>query len=390
MTPRFQAPLRAEIAHTKAWTPKVLILVSWISRGGGTNLALEVIDGLSRRGVHVIPVVAQLKRGEALPKPSWRCLGFEGDYRNPKAMARAVWRLYRILKDERPNVVQSFMWSADLIGALACALASARHLAYVLDRRDWLTSVRLRHRARRVAAKAIFGLASTRFVAVSESAGQYFEQNLPARPDVWRMARNAVDPGKFRRESPYGSDVQGLRIGTISRLAPEKGVDQLLSAMALLKANRLDVELIVAGDGPERLALIELSKNLGLENAVTFAGDIPSAKTLYEGVDVFAVPSIHSEGLPTTILEAMAMEVPVVATDIGGANEAIIDGLTGRLVQAGSPEKLAEAFLAFATNRESGRAMGIAGRERILQAFTIDRLIDTHATAFADLVKGSW
>ena len=77
--------------------------------------------------------------------------------------------------------------------------------------------------------------------------------------------------------------------------------------------------------GPDRTALVRLTTQLGLNGSVTFTGDVPNAEAFYEGIDVLAVPSIHSEGLPTTILEGMAMGLPVVATDVGGANEAIVD-----------------------------------------------------------------
>jgi Glycosyltransferase len=371
-------------------TVKVVVLLSWVSRGGGTNLALEVIDGIMRRGITVVPVVMQLKPGEQFPDRSWRCLAFEGDYRNPFAVTTAMWRLCRILREEQPGVVQSFMWNADVIGGLACAATGVRHLSYVLDRREWLTSPRMVHRARRVAAAVIFRLASTRFVAVSQAAADYFEKNLPLRSGRMRLARNAVDINRFRRRTEHCPNGGPLRIGSLSRLVPEKGIDQLLRAAVLLNRRRVPFEMVIAGDGPERPALIRLAAELGITGSVTFTGDVLSPEMFYEGIDVLAVPSIDSEGLPTTILEGMAMGIPVVATDVGGANEAVVDGVTGRLVAAGSPEALSEAFACAANGRGILRRMGTAGRMRIEQAFTTNTLIDVHMTAFSDLVQNHW
>ena len=340
---------------------KVVVLVSWVSRGGGTNLAFEVIDGLRRRGITVVPVVAQLKQGEQLPDESWRCLFFGGDYRNPLAVAIATQRLCRILKEEQPDLLESFLWNADLIGGLACTATRVRHLSYVLDRREWLRSPRVVYRVRRIAIAAIFRSASTRFVAVSQAAADYFAKNLPIRSDCVRLARNAVDIDRFRHESAHCPNGGPLRIGSLSRLVPEKGVDQLLRAAALLKQRNVPFELVIAGDGPDRPPLTGLAAELGLNGSVKFAGDVPSAKAFYERVDVLAVPSLHSEGLPTTILEAMAMGLPVVASDVGGANEAIVDGVTGRLVPPGSPEALSDTLASVADNREMLRAMGIQG-----------------------------
>jgi hypothetical protein len=79
---RSQPPKTALIIRGKV-PLKVVVLLSWVSRGGGTNLAFEVIEVIRRRGMTVVPVVVQLKPGEGLPDPSWRCLAFAGDYRNP-------------------------------------------------------------------------------------------------------------------------------------------------------------------------------------------------------------------------------------------------------------------------------------------------------------------
>jgi len=369
---------------------KVVVLLSWVSRGGGPNLAFEVIDGIRRRGIAVVPVVAQLKPGERLPDPSWRCLAFDGDYRNPFAVTIAARRLCGILKEERPDLVESFLWNADLIGGLACTATRVPHLSYVLDRREWLESTRVVHRARRIAAAAIFRSASTRFVAVSQAAADYFEKNLPMRSDRVRLARNAVDVDRFRRRSEHCPNGGPLRIGSLSRLVQEKGLDQLLRAAALLKQRSVPFELVIAGDGPDRPLLTRLAAELGLNGSVKFAGDVPSAKAFYERVDVLAVPSLDSEGLPTTILEAMAMGLPVVATDVGGANEAIVDGVTGHLVAPGSPKALSDALASDANDRDMLRAMGVAGRARVEQAFTTNTLIDAHISAFSDLVQCHW
>ena len=109
--------------------------------------------------------------------------------------------------------------------------------------------------------------------------------------------------------------------------------------------------------------------------------DRNSARQLLPALDLFANSSIH-EGLSLTILEAMACELPVVATRVGGTPEAVADAQTGLLVPPRAPQALADALLALAASPERRRAMGCAGRLRAIQHFTIDRMLDSYLTAY--------
>jgi glycosyltransferase involved in cell wall biosynthesis len=369
---------------------KVLVLVNWLSRGGATNLALQIIVGLRRRGAAVVPVVVQLRPGEVLPDGSWHSLDFNGDYRNPLAVRAAVRRLRSIAKDEAVDVIETFLWTSDVIGALACASLRVPHVSYILDRRRWLSSREWQQRLRRVWTAQLFRRARTRFVAISDSAARYFEAHLPLRTGAVRLARNAVDPSAFQRTTPAATIRGRLRAGVICRLVEEKGVEYLVRAVRLARERGAVVDLEVAGEGPERQRLLSLTAELQLDGCVRFPGDVPSARAFYEGIDVFVVPSIHSEGLPTTILEAMAMELPVIATDVGGAIEAVVDGVTGLIVAPRSESALADALVRMASNPGRSLAMGTTGRKRIEESFTLDGLLDAHLASFRDLLAGSW
>jgi glycosyltransferase involved in cell wall biosynthesis len=98
---------------------------------------------------------------------------------------------------------------------------------------------------------------------VSQAAADYFEKNLPMRSDRVRLARNAVDVDRFRRRSEHCPNGGPLRIGSLSRLVQEKGLDQLLRAAALLKQRSVPFELVIAGDGPDRPLLTRLAASSG-------------------------------------------------------------------------------------------------------------------------------
>jgi hypothetical protein len=134
-------------------------------------------------------------------------------------------------------------------------------------------------------------------------------------------------------------------VGTLGRLEPVKGLDVLLDAVPLVAEAVPGARFLLAGGGPEREALAaRVASDPVLSERVTLLGFVPSAPAFLGMLDCYCLPS-RSEGFNTTILEAMALGVPVVATDVGGTREAVRDGETGRLVPSGDPAALAVALI---------------------------------------------
>jgi glycosyltransferase involved in cell wall biosynthesis len=160
------------------------------------------------------------------------------------------------------------------------------------------------------------------------------------------------------------------RVGTLGRLSGEKGVDVLLAA-----ARGLDVEVHVAGDGPERAAL-----QAGAGANVTFHGQVPDPAAFLAGLDVFCLPS-RVEGLPFALLEAMASGLAVVATRVGDVPEALGDA--GLLVDPGNPVALREALAALARDPLRRNDLGAAARARIAERYTAELMVERTAAVYA-------
>jgi len=135
-------------------------------------------------------------------------------------------------------------------------------------------------------------------------------------------------------------------IGTIGRLVPIKGIDYFLHAARLILDKRRDICFVVVGEGPEKQALEQLSKKLHIENNIRFVGSSSAIYDLLNIMDVFVLASLH-EGLPTVLLEALAMGKPVVGTNVGGIPEVIRGNGLGTLVAPKSSPQLADACLSF-------------------------------------------
>ena len=163
-----------------------------------------------------------------------------------------------------------------------------------------------------------------------------------------------------------------VTLGFVKHLKPKYGPEYLLRALQIVIAKHPQTRLIMAGEGEMEAELKEMAADLGLQGRVTFVGRVAHIKVpdLLAKVDIFVMPSVcHSETLGLAALEASAMEIPVVATRVGGVPEAVVDGLTGILVEPGDEKALAQAISELVEKPLLRDKMGKKGREYVLSRF---------------------
>ncbi len=227
-------------------------------------------------------------------------------------------------------------------------------------------------------------------VAISDYTRAQLTRLAPEeRRERIRLVRCGIDLDRFalRPERPVTGRVRLLNIG---RLAPEKGQWVLLEALRRVVDGGLDAELHIIGNGPLRSALEQQIERLGLVERGTFRGTL-SQEDVREAVaeaDVFCMPSF-AEGLPVSIMEAMAVGVPVVCTSIAGIPELVRDGETGRCVPAGSVDDFADAIVGLATDEELRHRLVVAGRARVEQLHDARHSAAALAALFAAGAVGS-
>ena len=159
-----------------------------------------------------------------------------------------------------------------------------------------------------------------------------------------------------------------------------KNLQALLNAHASVVATHPEARAVIIGDGPERSALEDLTTSLRIHDSVTFAGYRSDVRAVMPAFDVYANTSRY-EGVSLTILEAMAAELPVVATRNGGNPEVVVDGETGFLT-GDAPPQIAAALLQLAGDVRRRQAMGDAGRTRLEQYFSLTRMVEQYAAAY--------
>ena len=223
------------------------------------------------------------------------------------------------------------------------------------------------------------------------------EHIVPKEKVLW--IGNGVDPRLFGlppREDlrvELGLAPENKVVGFIGRLVREKGVEELFEVMGKVVQEIPTAKLLVVGDtlGSDRdCRVIERLKKLinheRLQNAVLFAGFREDIAELLAVMDVFVLPS-HREGMPRTVLEAMAARKPVIATDIRGCREEVVQGVTGLLVPVGDSDELAKAILKLLGDDELARRMGEAGRKRVETEFDQKLVLERQSKVYDQLVE---
>ena len=279
----------------------------------------------------------------------------------------------RAIRELRPDILQTngnpwscqYALSAGLVtrGVKTMAVYHAVHPA---QRRSqlWLNRLNIKRLDARV--------------AVSRDGAKTVERMVGLRDGAVRVIHNGVPDVHVQ---PEERPVSGPIVGSVGRLSREKGYDLLLRALPELP----DVTAILLSDGPDREHLARLADELGVASRVIMPGWVPDSRSWLPTFDVFVQPS-RMESFPLSILEAMLASRSVVASDVGGVSELVVDGETGLLVPPEDPEALARALGALLSDPARRERMGEAGRSRATQRFGLDQMVSSYESLYAELL----
>ncbi|WP_435021049.1 glycosyltransferase [Tundrisphaera sp. TA3] len=377
---------RLATAPRRAWPGRpvpVSLVITGLDVGGAERALVALATGLDRR--RWAPSVVALDGEGALAGPlrasgiGVACLSV--DRRKPW---QAVARLAKALRDSNPELIQSFLFHANVAARLAAPLAG----------RPWvLGGLRVAERQRRwhLALDRLTGRMAAGSVCVSEGVRRFSREAGGLDPDRLVVIPNGVDPGPHDRagavdRAPLGVPADAILALYVGRLDPQKGLPRLLEAAARVARARPDWHLALAGDGPDRDALHEQARNLpDLDGRVHWLGRRDDVPGLLRSADLLVLPSLW-EGMPNAVLEAMAAGRAVVATAVEGSEELVRPGRTGWLVPSGEAGPLAEALLDAASDRDRLARYGRAGRARIEAEFDPGRVVAAYERLWAGVL----
>jgi len=303
--------------------------------------------------------------------------------RNPLS----IYKLYRLLKSHKFDIIHTHAYSAGTIGRISAFLAgipviiSHNHSIYDYYNKyyhfvEWLLS-----------------LITDRVICISEVVNRFANETQRINAKKLITIHNGIDdvcPVTEKRSSDLKKEL-GLPINhsvicTIAHLEEHKGLKYLLESASLLLASRRDISFLFVGVGALERKLKKLCVDLKIEKNVIFSGERSDIPEILFSIDIFVLPSLR-EGLPLTILEAMACGKPVIATNVGGIPEIVVDGVSGILVSPKDPEALFRAMDELLNDRAKLTKMGHHGERVCEESFSSNAMIEKIENLYDSLLS---
>jgi glycosyltransferase involved in cell wall biosynthesis len=377
---------RLAVASSSPWPDRpvaVALVITDLDVGGAERALAALATRLDpqrwRPGVFCLGEagpLAEVVRRANLP---CECLGVSR--RNP---VQAIGRLARSLRRFAPQLVQSFMFHANLAARLAAPWAGS----------PWVVGgLRVAEHQKKwhLMLDRLTAPLATGSVCVSQGVLRFSRDVARLNPSRLTVIPNGIDPVPFDRAPPLPRSMIGVPDDAhlalyVGRLDPQKGLPDLLNAAERVIAHRPDWHLALAGDGPHSGWLErQVAERAPLRDKVHRLGPRDDVPSLLRSADLLVHPSLW-EGMPNAVLEAMAARLPVVGTAVEGTEDLIVPGRTGWLVPAGDVAALSQALIEAADSPERRRRFGEAGRLRVETDFSLEATVSAYERLWAGIL----
>lgn len=374
---------------------RVLLLIGSLAIGGAEKQLVEIALGLDRTRFE--PAVCCLAGPGPLSEPLLAAgipvfaMGIQGmsDVGPLRAWAllpTRLWQFVRVVSRFRPHVIQGMLFHAYVLGALVGWLTRC---PVVIGSRRSLSIFKQGKPHFALADRLVRPLTDC-VVANSEAVRHDTIETEGLPPGEVLVVHNGIDASRYdvprdpALRASLGTD--GPLAVVLANLIHYKGHAFLVDAWAEVCRRYPDATVVCVGDGPMRAECERRVAALGLTGRVRFVGTRHDVPAVLSACDLLVHPSLQ-EGFSNALLEGMAAGLPVVATAVGGNPEAVRDGVTGYLVPPRDSRALAEAVLRILDLPDRGRALGRAGRERVLEEFQLDTMVRRYEALYDDLLS---
>ena len=359
---------------------RIIFFGSQITTGGAQRVLLDQAQWFQKNGYEVHAVFFYDKDGllpqwsTQYPFPITALSVYQrgaGLLKNFSGLLHGFVQLIRLLKYEKPDCIETFTHDADLMGIPAACLSGIRkRIGAHHGQFAGMSGL-----TRRVHTFVINSKMTTKLVCVSERAKcQALEEGI--HEDKIEVIFNGVRPVecdpmvRAETRSELGLNLDDIMVLNVGRLTPEKAQQHLVSAASFL-ADRPNYHFFIAGEGPCRAALEQQISDNDLKGRFTLLGNRSDVDRLLNAADLFVLYS-DTEGMPVSLMEAMSVGLPCIASNLEGIAQLIPDAQYGTLIPAGDPELLAETIRRTLNNPRKCTEQGKAAAQRIRSQFTID------------------
>lgn len=366
--------------------PLVVHLTYVLDFGGVETLIVDCINRMpAHKYRHVIICLTRYSDfAKRITQPGVEVIALD----KPPGMAPGthvkVWKLMRRLK---PAILHTYNLAAAEY-ALTAFLAGVRvriHAEHGRDAGDPHGLNRKHNLLRRLLVPFI-----DCYIPVSADLQKWLGETVGIPRHKNLLINNGVDTERFAPPVTDAGRPANIVVGTVGRIQQVKDqatlIDAFIHLRAMLPAERDRLRLVIVGEGPLLPALRAKVEAAGISDAVSLPGASDDIPAVMRSFSIFALTSI-AEGMPVTLLEAMATGLPVVSTAVGGIPELVVEGVTGKLVPARDPVALARALAGYAADRALAQQHGAAGRERIKQKYSMAAMLLAYTELYDSLCK---
>lgn len=363
--------------------PKVLHVVRSLCIGGLEMIVATLAKRLRESGFEQA-VLCLESRGELADQIPEDIRVISCQVENSSLLRRHEYKAAAAVRQFRPDIIHANNVGAWMDAAFAWGVGGGRgRLAFTIH--GWESTTRMPRR-RAWICRSIARMTSGLIAVSPETADQFAaETGIPRQR--FSVVTSGVDIERYLPRTDAVDDHSPLVIACVARFSPIKALHDLVRAFALLcERSPQPVVLHLIGDGPERARLEAEAKALNVADRVRFVGMTHDVPGELRHSDIFALSSLR-EGLPMSIMEAMAAGLPVVGTRVGSVDSLVEDGVTGLLVPASDPEALACALERLVGEPDFRRRAGILARQRAEQEFSLDAMAKRYASFYETLLR---
>jgi glycosyltransferase involved in cell wall biosynthesis len=308
---------------------------------------------------------------------------------SPRADLAASIRLVKIVRELRPDIVHAHSSKAGAVARLARAFHPTTPLIY--SPHGYAFNGYFERRAERRAyrgAERVLALAASRVVCVCEAEADLARLVGPA--SRVRVVHNGIAPAEPGPSDSRIVDLSGRGpiVAALTLLRPGKGLETLIDATPEVLAHHPQLQVVIAGEGPSLEALRERARARRVADSVHFLGPSSDPLAVLRAIDVFVHPS-WAESFPYVVLEAMSLAKPILASDVGGIREAVVDEVSGLLVAPRDPRQLASSLTRLLDDPAGAAQMGERGLSRAGGQFPLAGMIDGVAAVYEELSTGT-
>lgn len=371
----------------------IMFMIDHFHLAGGTETHLtNLVIGLDRKRFN--PYIIAFDFGENPLAEKIRSKGVTilhlpvGRFYGIDALRKSL-TLLRVIKEQKPDIVQAYHIKSETYGALIAKISGVRHI--ISSKRD---TGDLKKKSHFMLNRAINPVIE-KWIAVCDEVAEIVKEREKIQRSKITTIYNGVDTNKYNIPSiqtkhdartSLGISDGDFVVGTVAWLRPEKGYDVFFEAIKILIDQIENIKFVIIGGGKLLEHYKEYCLLNGLGDKVIFTGPTKNVIQYLPVFDVACLFPISNEGFSNSIIEKMAMGLPLVVTDVGGNREAVKDGDNGFVVPPNNHIALSDAILNLYNNPEKRMAMGKRSREIVIDLFSLEKMIKNHETFYEMII----